>query len=325
MKVRVALGSLAVLGLERLEMLEAPSTLYVLQYSERGCNALCAFCPQSAASRADKSLVSRVPWPAVDLDTVASALRSRKGAFERICIQTVLKPEFENELLAIVETLRNSAPSTPISVATTPLPRRLLEELKETGVERLGVGLDVASPRVIERVHKPFTWEEYLEFVREAVEVFGRRRVHVHLIFGLGESESEILSTMQMLYDLGAEIALFAFTPIPGTPMAHHKPPPIERYRVIQVARYLISKGYRVSDFAEVGERGTIAIKCPQLKDLWRAFLTSGCPGCNRPFYNERPRLIYNYPSIRLLKRNINVVRRQAEKAGLMLPELGLC
>jgi len=24
--------------------------------------------------------------------------------------------------------------------------------------------------------------------------------------------------------------------------------------------------------------------------------MTSGCPGCNRPFYNEEPRKIYNYP-----------------------------
>ena len=28
-----------------------------------------------------------------------------------------------------------------------------------------------------------------------------------------------------------------------------------------------------------------------------QAFQTSGCPGCNRPYYNERPgRTMFNYP-----------------------------
>ena len=46
------------------------------------------------------------------------------------------------------------------------------------------------------------------------------------------------------------------------------------------------------------------------------AVLTSGCPGCNRPFYNERPRgPIYNYPSHELLDRDKEKVASEIRKA----------
>ncbi|HUT17269.1 MAG TPA: radical SAM protein, partial [Acidobacteriota bacterium] len=42
-----------------------------------------------------------------------------------------------------------------------------------------------------------------------------------------------------------------------------------------------------------------------------KPFLTSGCPDCNRPFYNEKPSgPIYNYPrNIRL--EEIEAIKRQ--------------
>ena len=41
-------------------------------------------------------------------------------------------------------------------------------------------------------------------------------------------------------------------------------------------------------------------------------FLTSGCPGCNRPYYNERPRgPFYNYPR--------NLTTKEIEKAKIEL------
>ena len=322
MRVRVSIGSLAVLGLENLEMLEAPSTLYLLQYSKSGCSGRCTFCPQSKLSSSDKSLVSRVPWPEIDLDVLVGALKAKRGAFERLCVQSVLKPGFELELLEIVRALRSADPATPLSVATTPVARHLLEELRDAGVERLGMGLDAASPRVFEETRKPYTWDAYLSFAREAVRVFGRGRVHVHLIFGLGESEADFLETMQTIYDLGAEVALFAFTPVRGTPLADRSPPPVERYRVMQVARVLLSRGYRASEFASI-EGGKVRILGgPWLRELEEAFLTSGCPGCNRPFYNERPGLIYNYPSLRLLRRDAGIIAEQAARAGLNIQEI---
>jgi len=57
------------------------------------------------------------------------------------------------------------------------------------------------------------------------------------------------------------------------------------------------------------------------MRDLKKVFLTSGCPGCNRPFYNERPSLIYNYPSVTLLLKNLETLNNQLKSVGFSLEE----
>jgi biotin synthase len=70
----------------------------------------------------------------------------------------------------------------------------------------------------------------------------------------------------------------------------------------MQVVRHLVSQGLLASDQIRENEDGNISLNID--KDLLRealssgvAFQVTGCKGCNRPFYNERPRgPMYNYP-----------------------------
>jgi len=102
---------------------------------------------------------------------------------------------------------------------------------------------------------------------------------------------------------MGVYPALFAFTPIKGTKLEGRRQPEVERYRRIQVGHYLITRGK-----AEVGDivfdgKGFIRSFNVERGLLIKAvkggipFMTSGCPGCNRPYYNERASgPLYNYP-----------------------------
>ena len=94
MRVRASVGTLAVVGLEGIRMAVRPGVAYLLQYSSGGCSARCAFCTQSSASRASRDLLSRVVWPAVELEEILPALSK---AFRRACIQTVIKEGFLEE------------------------------------------------------------------------------------------------------------------------------------------------------------------------------------------------------------------------------------
>lgn len=107
---------------------------------------------------------------------------------------------------------------------------------------------------------------------------------------------------IQFLHDKNIRIGLFAFTPIEGSYLSDRDQPDIEVYRRIQIARYLIE-----NDLSEVekmsfekGELTGFGLPDDELAKVVRSgepFLTSGCPGCNRPFYNESPSgPIYNYP-----------------------------
>ena len=98
-------------------------------------------------------------------------------------------------------------------------------------------------------------------------------------------------------------ISLFAFTPIRGTKLENLSQPPLTKFRKIQLARYLLIKKIKTIKDFEFDSRGNISkidYTLNELKSMINdetAFLTSGCPGCNRPFYTSRPSgPIYNYP-----------------------------
>jgi biotin synthase-related radical SAM superfamily protein len=94
---------------------------------------------------------------------------------------------------------------------------------------------------------------------------------------------------------------LFAFTPIPNTPLADRPQPPLESYRRIQLARHLITEGK--SRFEEMGFLDGRLVSLGEGVDIddlvadGTPLKTTGCPGCNRPYYNERPSgPLFNYP-----------------------------
>ncbi len=312
-QVRVSIGSLARLGIARIRAVEEPTTLYMLQYSPGGCLGSCLFCSQARGSFPER--LSRITWPRVSLGEVLNRLHESPGVFERLCFQTVLKPGFAWETLCIAKLLTKTG--MPVSVAITPVHRGILEELHAAGVERLGVGLDAATPSVAARVAKPYPWRIYMEFIRGAVEVFGGGRVHVHLVAGLGETPRDMLRTMKRLYAMGAKVALFRYTPVPGRPRLPGIG--VAEYRALQLARLLLEHGLDPEDYLDFTASPPRALRRPPLSpgDVAGAFLTSGCPGCNRPFYNESPRgPIYNYPSPRMLSSQLEVVKRQLEELG---------
>ncbi len=124
-----------------------------------------------------------------------------------------------------------------------------------------------------------------------------------HLIVGLGETEREMAERIQKCVDMGILPALFAFTPVPGTAMEDMAQPPLSKYRRLQLARHLLSHEITRCDciqFNEENEIVSFGITEEELKSVVETgepFLTSGCPNCNRPYYNEKPAgPIYNYP-----------------------------
>ncbi len=309
MKVRVSFGTLVALGMERGTVMDGVGVAYVMQYSDTGCLGTCAFCSQSVTAVSARDTLARVVWPAVDLQEFLERLRVSR--LSRVCLQTVIKKGFVEEAHELVKAFTSVGRRTSLSI--TPVPLDELITFREEGVDYVGVGLDAASPNVFSRVGKPFTWDTYWDFIRDSLMVFGRGRVVVHLIVGLGESLEEMLDTIQRVYRMGGDVSLFAFTPLKGTPMEGEERPSVRYYRVVQLSLNLIFKGYDWREFISY-VNGSPCVKKEYLSalsrdELWGSFLTRGCPHCNRPFYNERPgRRLYNYPSLSFLKSSLRVV-----------------
>ncbi|MFX1377857.1 MAG: radical SAM protein [Promethearchaeota archaeon] len=309
-KIRVSVGSASVLGLGVFPQFKIPpTTCYIMTFTEGHCTANCGFCPQARSSKSSVEKLSRVNWPIFSFKDFLTKLKympfSKK--FERICIQTLNYPENFNDLIEIITQIRTYT-DIPISVAIPPFLKQQLKELKNKGVERVGIALDGATSEVFEKIKGckiggPYTWEEHFQKLNEALEIFSPGFVSTHIIIGLEETEKQVIHLIDKLYKLGIIVSLFAFTPIKGTKFENMEQPKILNYRKLQLGRYLIFNNKRDLKDITFNKGGRIINFNISKKDLdWiinntSAFLTSGCPNCNRPYYTSKPSgPIYNYP-----------------------------
>jgi biotin synthase-related radical SAM superfamily protein len=293
--IRLSVGSAVKVGLRRARMEAEPTTIYTMLGD--ACLGACQFCTQSRLNTADKKLLSRVIWPEFPMDSVLDGVKATDG-IGRICIQTLKYADLLPDLVAAAKKLA-AASDAPLSICMNPVDKAWLVALKEVGVERVGIGLDCATEETFTVIKPGFSWTAYQCFIDDTINVFGRGSVH--LIVGLGDSDAALVRAFQAYHDKGCSIALFAYTPVRGTALDLPQPP-LERYRALQLARYLIVHDLAtLDDMVFEGEKlATIGMEPAALAralDVGTAFRTSGCPSCNRPMYNERPGgVMYNHP-----------------------------
>lgn len=308
-KIRVSLGSAIVLKLLKGKLDAMPTTAYLLTYRRGKCIANCGFCPQARGSHGRADMLSRVSWPVFStirvLDGIEKAVKDCQ--VKRVCLQALNYPEVFTDLLAFVKAICSRI-KIPISISCQPLNSENMCQLAEAGAERIGIPLDAATEELFDRVKGrfvggPYVWGEQIELLSEAVKIFGEGKVSTHLIVGLGETEKEMVETIQRCVDMGVLPALFAFTPIPGTTLENSPQPLVPAYRRVQLARHLIFHGIVRYENMYFDEKNCIidfGVDKDVLMRVVRSgepFLTSGCPNCNRPYYNEKPSgPIYNYP-----------------------------
>ncbi|MBN1401171.1 MAG: radical SAM protein [Anaerolineae bacterium] len=297
---RVSSGTAAVLGLSRLRMDVAPTTAY-LMLGER-CQRNCAFCTQARTSQAGPEALSRVAWPPYPtVETIQAIARAyQAGEIQRTCFQVTVSPGYL-DLSADAVAAVAQASSVPICVSVVPRGLGDVERLLEAGSERVTMALDAATPGLYGRT-KSGSWDAAWRLLEQGALAFPGR-VGTHLIVGLGETECEMIALIQRLLDLRISVALFAFTPVPGTALADRSPPNRLHYRRVQAARWLMVHGLARAADMHYDRHGRLSDVGPARAHLagWladgEAFRTSGCPGCNRPYYNERPGgVLYNYP-----------------------------
>jgi biotin synthase len=300
-----------------------------MTFREGKCTANCRFCPQARESSSRADMLSRISWPEFQTGNVLRRLQEAvaRSMIGRVCIQALNYPEVFSHLCALVKAVREEA-SAPVSVSCQPLTKRNVKLLADAGAERIGIPLDAATEELFERVkgkgaRGPYDWNNQLELLEEAVGIFSRGKVSTHLIANLGETEEQMVGMIQKCVDMGVLPALFSFTPISGTALAKRKQPSVDSYRRLQLARKLILDGTaRFDDMGFDGDGRLIdfGVERQVLVKLVRTgepFLTSGCPSCNRPYYNEKPSgPIYNYPRGLSLEELEEIEKRLRPQSG---------
>jgi biotin synthase len=206
--------------------------------------------------------------------------------------------------------------SLPVSVLIAPtiLHPQDLVAMKDAGVDKVGVAIDLATPELFDRyrgtgVSGPHQWNTYWEILGQCVEIFGHPHVGAHLMVGMDETEQEMIRLMDRLWHTGVVSHLFSFFAEEASALSHRPQPPWPSYLRVQLARYLIEEklaAYEDMAFDAEGRLKDVGLGSDLVEsivDLGTPFMTTGCLGpdgavaCNRPFGNCLPDTCqWNYP-----------------------------
>ncbi len=263
-------------------------TLFVM-VGER-CLYSCGYCAQSAISNADEAYLSRIPWLPFSMDTIMDALKRKKGAFNRICLQVVSSEYTESQLIALLPIWVGIGIPISLSIRISHLSQ--VRRYFSMGIDRLGSSIDVIDPIAYQHIRKG-NQKRDLDLLLRVSNDFPEK-VTTHVIIGLGETQKQTAELMQQLIDHRITIALFPFTPVRGTPLENHPPPPVHQYRELLCLLYWMNlrrlRFEQVSFTPSGALKGTIeeqiGIETPAT-----VFSTSGCEHCSRIYYNDRPSL----------------------------------
>lgn len=293
--IRLSSGTASRVGLLP-ETSKDPSTTAYFMTGEK-CRRACSFCSQGLSSTGRSDRLGRILWPAFKEEEAVTAVAQamENGTVGRACFQVV------NANGALEQTERALIPlmdsDKKVSITADLYSMEQVDRFMALGVDQVALALDAASERVSQTT-KGGGFATRLALLEAAARKYPKR-VTTHLIVGLGETEEEMARLIAHLLSLQVTVALFAFTPIAGTPDATKKPPQMGHYRRMQAVHYLLlQEKIMKSDLTFV--EGRLQLDwCHFQEELQtgHAFQTTGCMDCNRPFYNERPGHVpYNYP-----------------------------
>jgi len=293
-----------------------PCINLLLTYNS-GCAGNCGYCGLSmrrSGTYKNKSFI-RVEWPVYELTDIMERISESGEKVKRICLSMITNKRATRDTSEITKTLRQNL-DIPVSLLISPtiLDKKELFRFRDDGADMIGVAVDCATSYLFEKIRGksvkgPHKWERYWKCYEEALEIFGKRKVGIHLIVGLGETEKEMLETIQKAYDMGGYTHLFSFFPERDSLLSQHPQPPIGQYRRVQLARFLIDEGVGyLGDFSfdalgKLTDFGMTRETLSKIIESGKPFMTSGCPGrdgkvaCNRPYANCIPGPeIRNYP-----------------------------
>ena len=295
MVLRASYGTLGMLGMISGKFPYQETAYFML---DGKCVFDCAFCTHARSAKSDRKYLSRIVWKEIDLDTARERLM-QSNDIKRVCLQVVSYKGYFDDTIRAIEAFKFK----PVSVSVRALSLEEVKEYFKSGADMVGISIDVVSPKLHEKI-RGGKLEDVLDLLDKSSKEFPGK-ITTHVIVGMGETDEELIKTMKWLSDRNITIALFAFTPLKGTKMEKMKKPPLERYRKIKLSRWLLqNKLASLDDFVFDDEGNLLDIKFDYKNyDYKRAFLTSGCPNCTRPYYNESPaRELYNIHDESLLE-----------------------
>lgn len=185
-------------------LLHCPDQAYIT-VSER-CIYDCKFCAVPKLQGAVKSM--------------QTVRRMVEGAQQTGCLRAIsltsgveVSPRHEAQRVAkIVRDLK--AFDLPLGVSVSPFPG-VNQMLKRAGTDEVKYNLETVDRDLFPQVCPGISFQEIMDALQEAVDIFGKTRVFTNVIVGLGESDKTLRHGIEELAEMGVLPVLRAVYPHP--------------------------------------------------------------------------------------------------------------
>jgi biotin synthase-related radical SAM superfamily protein len=146
------------------------------------------------------------------------------------------------DMVTVIKGVRDRLPEIPIGVEPYITSQEDIDLLYQAGANEIKINLEAATPELFDKVCPGMDYPGLFTALQYAVKVFGRNKVTSNIIIGLGETDSEILKTVEDLAKEGIVATLRAVrindrNKLKLTAALGHLPAPVTPERMIELAK----------------------------------------------------------------------------------------
>jgi biotin synthase-related radical SAM superfamily protein len=185
-------------------LMHAPCQAFINITSD--CIYNCAFCVTPELDKKRKScsverwielILAHEQNPAMKAVAITSGVASSPH-------ETIL------DMVKIIKAVHEKLPEMPIGVEPYITENNDVDLLHEAGATEIKINLETPNSEIFDKICPEMDYDGIFHTLKYSVSVFGRNKVCSNLIIGLGETDEEILKTVEELAKLGVVATLRA-------------------------------------------------------------------------------------------------------------------
>ncbi len=137
--------------------------------------------------------------------------QSEKPDFKAVALTSAVvgsPKETTERMLYVVRNVRNALPDVPIGVEPYVDDLDDIDRLKEAGADEIKLNVESWDREIFKKVCGELDTDWILRTLERAVKVFGRGKVCSNIIYGLGETDENVLDGVEALASMGVVATL---------------------------------------------------------------------------------------------------------------------
>ncbi|MDH3365397.1 MAG: radical SAM protein [Thermoplasmata archaeon] len=169
------------------------------------CSLNCAFCN---SHRLERNVTKNLTDDKILTMVIEAA--STEG-FQGVALTSGVptsQEETTDRIVGLISRIRAALPEAPIGVEPYVTHPRQIDAMKAAGATEIKINIESFDPEIFDKVCPSRDYGAILHAINHAGGVFGRNRVCSNIIFGLGETDDNVLDGAKVLANMGAVATL---------------------------------------------------------------------------------------------------------------------